>query len=64
MPVVRRFEDASAEVKDLIDPTWRFGEKYRDEHGEALRSDSEYLDRYLPAATEAPPARQVPQARL
>jgi hypothetical protein len=43
-------QDASEEIKDLIDPTWRLGENYVDaETGEVLREDSEYLDRYPPA---------------
>ena len=55
-------QDASEEIKDLIDPTWRLGENYADpETGEVLREDSsEYLDRYPPAhavAAEAQAAR-------
>ena len=48
-PIVRRFEEASDEIKDLIDPTWRLGEDYLDEGGEVLREDSRYHDYYAPA---------------
>ena len=43
-----RFDDASDEIKDLIDPTWRLSVDYVDEEGKALGEDATPYDHYQP----------------